>query len=74
MFCGNQSFTVLLHVQRSLIKMSVDPHLETTADHVDQESDHAVDHACGGEDASDDAAEPDQKLPQRHVLLSDFDH
>lgn len=29
---------------------------------------------CGRENASNDAAESDQKLPQRHVLLSDFDH
>lgn len=29
---------------------------------------------CGGEDASDDAAQTYQKLPERHVLLAHFDH
>lgn len=29
---------------------------------------------CGGENASNDAAESDEKLPERHVLLCDFDH
>lgn len=29
---------------------------------------------CGGENAPDDAAESDEELPERHVLLCDFDH
>lgn len=29
---------------------------------------------CGGENASNDATESDEKLPEGHVLLGDFDH
>lgn len=29
---------------------------------------------CGRENPSNDAAESDKKLPERHVLLSDFNH
>lgn len=29
---------------------------------------------CGGENPADDATKPDEKLPERHVLLRDFHH
>lgn len=54
--------------------MSVDSHLETTANDINKKPHHTMEHACGRENASDDATESDKELPQRHVLLGDSDH
>lgn len=76
-------FSILRKKRRQAVHMAIknthtlgliNPQFKTTADHVYAEANQTVQHASCWENASYDATEPHEELPQGHVLLSHLHH
>lgn len=66
--------TVWMSVENTDLFGFINSEFESAAEHIDAEAHQAVQDACGGEDAPDDATQTNQELPQWHVLFSHSHH